>query len=512
MQISKEHLLEELRQLIRDLGKDGGIISPSIYDTALGLIYSPPREGVEPAIEWILSQQNADGGWGEPIVPSSRDVPTLAALLALVAVEHSLDVSSCINRAQEFLTCQAECEWAEIELDTFPVAVEYTIPYLLDLLEEAGIQIDRTRFARLFEVRQQKEALLRNYRFIRGTAPLYSWETHGSGFSVDLQDGSGGIGHSPAATSRWLKMAREKGVDSSAIEDAQAYLSMAAKATQHNIPGLLPVVWPIDGFEQSYGLYTLMFNSLLSHSAFDDEVSIQLERLHRSIDRRHGIGMSNDFSIDLDCTAAAVAALAHLRYPMPKSTITQFQHKDHFYTYRNELNPSVLSNAHAILALYQCGIRVPHTEEFLMCKQYDNAIWRPDKWHSSWRHITAETVIALTSVQNDGRLERTAARILLDQNDDGGWGDVHVSSATETAFSLTALNALLGTGCACIQKDVYAAIERGVYFLRCAQLDGHGICETKRWIGKELYSVPRVNQLYVMSCLVSLFEHDRAYA
>ena len=44
----------ELRQLIADLGKDGGLISPSVYDTAQVLRFYPPEEGVAPALEWLL--------------------------------------------------------------------------------------------------------------------------------------------------------------------------------------------------------------------------------------------------------------------------------------------------------------------------------------------------------------------------------------------------------------------------------------------------------------------------
>ena len=54
-------LLTELRSLIGDLGKGGGSISPSVYDTAQVLRLYPP-EDTGPAFAWLRSQQQSDGG------------------------------------------------------------------------------------------------------------------------------------------------------------------------------------------------------------------------------------------------------------------------------------------------------------------------------------------------------------------------------------------------------------------------------------------------------------------
>jgi len=64
--------LAELQSLMADLGKAGGLISPSIYDTAQVLRLYPPPEGPEPTLDWLLQQQQADGGWGDPSVSYAR--------------------------------------------------------------------------------------------------------------------------------------------------------------------------------------------------------------------------------------------------------------------------------------------------------------------------------------------------------------------------------------------------------------------------------------------------------
>jgi hypothetical protein len=85
MAVSIDALLTELRTLVATLGRGGGSLSPSVYDTAQLLRLYPPPTGVEPVLSWLLSQQHVDGGWGLPDAPYTRAVPTLAALLALHA-------------------------------------------------------------------------------------------------------------------------------------------------------------------------------------------------------------------------------------------------------------------------------------------------------------------------------------------------------------------------------------------------------------------------------------------
>ncbi len=72
-----------LQGLLPQLGKGGGRISASVYDTAQVLRAYPPSGGVTPGLEWLKQQQQADGGWGSPSAPLYRRISTIAAVLAL---------------------------------------------------------------------------------------------------------------------------------------------------------------------------------------------------------------------------------------------------------------------------------------------------------------------------------------------------------------------------------------------------------------------------------------------
>src|SRR5687768_13124043 len=68
MEQLRNSLLTELRSLIAELGKDGGRMSASVYETAQVLRFCPPRDRMA-VVEWLLARQAADGGWGDPLAP-----------------------------------------------------------------------------------------------------------------------------------------------------------------------------------------------------------------------------------------------------------------------------------------------------------------------------------------------------------------------------------------------------------------------------------------------------------
>lgn len=92
MRYSAEDLIVNLHMLIANLGKGGGLISPSVYDTAQTLRFYPPASELKPALDWLIGQQRADGGWGDPSMPQTRDAPTLASILALYLILYGEDI------------------------------------------------------------------------------------------------------------------------------------------------------------------------------------------------------------------------------------------------------------------------------------------------------------------------------------------------------------------------------------------------------------------------------------
>src|SRR5215510_3385767 len=143
-------LLADLRSLIADLGKDGGLNSASVYDTAQLIRFAPPPEGPWPAINWLADQQHPDGGWGDPSTPRARDLPTLAAVLALHLYGTRGRERMAVHTGLAFLRRQAS-HWAQLP-DDLPVGIELLLPRLLEEAVALGLELPMTPYAALTEL------------------------------------------------------------------------------------------------------------------------------------------------------------------------------------------------------------------------------------------------------------------------------------------------------------------------------------------------------------------------
>lgn len=495
MRASIDPIITELRNTISDLGRDGGKISPSIYDTAQRLRLAPPKAGVEAGVTWLIAQQHEDGGWCDNAVPASRDIPTLAAILAIHSYRQDAAAKRAIQRGLMYLAGHA-WRWSDIHINEVPLGAEMILPHLLNEAEQAGFTIDHAPYARLFGMREQKLERLTRYSFTANSAPTYSWEALEQPFAPEMLDPWTGVGHSPAATAAWLQSAGDAPEHAELRALAEAYLARAEAATMTGVPGVVPVVYPITGFELSYGLYALLIAGLLHNAELQSVIQPKLAELHAAVIKQEGLSFGETFIPDVDSTSVAVAVLHAAGIDVGADLVNKFWRDDHYYTYVHELNSSVFSNAHALHALAICGTRCPLTEAYLVERQEPEGHWVADKWHTSWRFATLETINALENLGYAPQLGGAARVLSMHQLVDGSWHDHPDTGILETSYTVLALHKLY-------QRQLFdqagrVRLARAHRWLRDTALQHDGRYE-ERWLGKVVYSPYRVDRVYHLS-------------
>lgn len=491
-------LLTDLRSLITDLGKDGGLISPSVYDTAQVLRLYPPQQGVWPAVEWLLGQQHADGGWGDPAVPLARDLPTLASVLALQTYGNRKATRDGAQTGLAFLRRQLS-QWSQPLPDDLPIGVELLLPWLLDEATVLELELPREPYAPLVALGKQRQQMIVQMQPGTATTDAHSWEAWGAGHDPALINGVGGVGHSPAATAAWLNKAAGRTHLVDVREAGQRYLEQAAAATGECIPGLVPTVWPINRFEQSFVLYILLITGLLEYHQLQDIVHTQVNNLADAL-RPNGFGMSDFFIPDGDNTAAGIAVLCAAGHQVATAILRQFENGDHFFAYPSELQPSLSVTARAVHALALSGEEVARAQKFLIERQYPDGRWPGDKWHSSWLYTTLQVILALIDSAHIGSLKLAVEAMLAYQYADGGWG-TSKSTTTETVYGVLALRTLRNYGL--LARDSLDALRKAYQWL-LRNYHPFNVSEEKYWIGKELYRPYRIDRAFELSTMLML--------
>ncbi|WP_437585270.1 hypothetical protein [Sorangium sp. So ce1000] len=488
-----------LCELVAELGRGGGLVSPSVYDTAAVLMCDLFPDARESIVTWLLDQQRSDAGWGLSSVPRARDLPTLASIVALHPYRELMpQVRRACEGGLEFLRGQA-AHWGSSLPDDIPVGLELLLPRLLDQASSLGLCVDRSPYGALIALGARRRALIGNVRPAAGSAASHSWEGWGSGSSRDLIDVSGGVGHSPAATAAWLVASRGQRDLAPARAAAHDYLRRASSSTRVGILGVVPTVWPINRFEQAWVLYALRVLDLLDHPRLRDVARPQLLDLGAAL-RPEGIGMSDAFTQDGDITSTVIATLGELGAPRAIDALRRFERDGVFVTYANELQPSLTTNAHAIHALASRGEKASKPARYLLDRQQPDGRWVGDKWHSSWIYTTSQVLLALSREDQLSAVESGMHALLRAQRDDGGWGAGGAATAAETAYAVLALHAARG-------NRELEPLARGAWQRGCDWLLAHDDAdidqeENLRWIGKELYCPARVDRAWVLSALL----------
>jgi halimadienyl-diphosphate synthase len=482
-----------------ELGRQGGRFSPSIYDTAQVLRLAPVTDDCAGTVAWLTAQQHSDGGWAPSAAPCARDLPTLAATLALRARSSSKESHDAAEAGLAFLRRHASQHWSEPLADDALVAVELLLPRLLDEATSQGIDLSVMPYASLRALGERKRRMIVAMRPGAGAAPTHSWEGWGAQSDPSMIDASGGVGHSPAATAAWLAMATKRNDLNDARRGARRFLR-AASASCDGAFGLMPVAWPIDRFEQIWGLHALSVAGLLDHPHLRDAAHAQILDLGRAM-RPEGIGFSDHFIADGDCTSTAIATLIAAGYQIDSRTIYRFQKDDSFITYPMEIQPSLTTTAHAVLALALAGDDISRFARYIESKQLPDGRWVGDKWHSSWLYTTAQVVTALAYAGRMRTLPAAVAALHHYQRADGGWGFVDRSTLAETAYVALALHTLRSHGvCA---DQVRPALARAASWLT----DNYEASSLRRdifWIEKELYCPYRIDHAFILSALLAV--------
>jgi hypothetical protein len=486
-------LLTHLRDLTSQLGSDGGLIGPSVYDTAQVLRKAPPPEGVWEALEWLITQQQADGGWGDPAFPLARDVPTLAAILAIHQYSTRVHEQKVINAGIQFLWQHAFQHWSIHLPEALPVAIELLLPQLVNEAIEAGLDVPTGPYEALFSVGQKRQKALASRDIPANTTAVHTWEAWGNYPDPKYLDHYGGVGHNPAATAAWLQAAQAHPELADACVIAQRYLAQASAATITNIPGVVPTVWPITRFEQSNSLYALLISGMLDHPGLKDIIPDKLTSLLKAFTPT-GLGMSDIFMSDGDDTAEGLAVLHTMGYDAPIHILDKFAYNSHFAAYPGELQPSISVTAHALHTLNLTGQTRLETEAYLIERQQNNGTWSSDKWNSSWLYTTSHIMIAINHPRNGDALKRAMHAILINQQPDGSWGS-GTPNAEETAYAIIALRQNLHN------PTLSVFNERMIKSLSIAEqwmLDNYRPFHTSYkpiWLGKEIYRAYRLSRI-----------------
>ncbi|MFV9506608.1 MAG: prenyltransferase/squalene oxidase repeat-containing protein [Oscillochloridaceae bacterium umkhey_bin13] len=480
------HLQNQIRALFRSSGTQGGHLSPSVYDTAQVLRYGQAEPACREAmINWLLEQQHPDGGWGDPTRPATRELPTLATMLALHSQAPTCACHEALARGRAFMA-QQHYRWPDPLPDDIPVGIELLLPPLVCQASAAGL-ITPYPITPLIALGTRRRQRLGSRPVPAGSTLSHSWEALEVPADPQVCDGSGGVGHSPAATAAWLATTPTP----DHAFPARAYLAAASAAT--GTVGLQPTVWPIDYFELLWVLYAFGCAGLLSHPAIRDWADGPLQRLAAAM-TPNGLGMSRYFMHDGDITATALVTLQLAGMPADVQLLDRFAVSDHFVTYPYELQPSLSTTAHAVQALALTGRRDHPALRFLAEHQLADGRWDHDKWHSSWLYTTGVMLHTLIHLEVRPLIEQGLQALVQTRHRDGGWGSHGCSTTAETAYAFLAAHAAQRAGY--LVDGLGTAIHTaGAWLMQTAPTTEQA--EPLLWIGKELYKPYRIDAAFV---------------
>lgn len=500
----RDALLNNLVGIVAATTSQGGQVSASIYDTAQCLRFMEDAPCPPATLDWLLSQQQPDGGWGSLSMPLARSISTMASMLALIERDRRPIAQAAVAQGQRFLFELAD-QWPAGVPDDLPVGLELLLPALIEQLQAADIDGPWPTFDTLVAYGNRRRYALAERTLPTGSRHAHSWESFGRTPALELIDGVGSVSHNPAATAAWLRATAGSEYQHNlayqqARKRAAAYLHACQQATDTGVPGVVPGVWPMPRFEQTFVLYALVAADLLNEPALRDVAEQQVRDMQGALGPR-GVGLSDHFEVDGDDTAAALVILAEAGLYTDPACLNYFDAGDHFCAYPGELHSSTSLTARAVHALWATDQPFERYLDYLLRNQLPDGRWPGDKWHQSWLYTTAHVLIALSACELYEPVVRGGVAVLCAQHADGGWGTLE-----ETAFAILGLRA---SAALLEQPELLAAMQRGQQWLlaHAGQLEAL----PPAWIGKELYTPTRIVQSMILSAALAStnVEHRR---
>ncbi|MBA3468635.1 MAG: hypothetical protein H0T53_03225 [Herpetosiphonaceae bacterium] len=508
-------LWTDLEHTLNHLGTYGGLMSPSVYDTAQCLRYNPPSNPW-PAVSWLIEQQRKDGGWSTPTAPRARYMPTLAAILALVSLHPKRKSTlAAIQGGLDFIRRRQWDDWATLG-DDLPGGVELILPLLLNHARDVKLPIDLEPYAALVALGKQRSTYIQTQTLshLAGTTAAHGWEGWGEQPDPAFVDGSKTVGHSPTASAVWLSKARSDPNLHDICGHVEAGLQAAWAATTTTIEGVFTTCWPITHFERTFALYPLLLAGFFNPSAASwiplstrAVIDRQITHLHAAITPK-GLGFTDWFLADGDDTAVATAILAAYDHAVSPKTLMRFKspHSNHFCAWQGELQSSPSVTAHALhaLALLQHDEPLAGYQNYLLKQQLPSGLWAGEKWNISTIYTTSQIMIGLMQSGRVDVIPALCQSLVLFQHPNGAWG-MDELSAEETSYAVLAL--LMAKQAHLLPEELYPTLTQAKDWM-CTEyrpFDPNGV---PLWLGKEAYRPLRVSRSFEIVGLIALLQEE----
>jgi halimadienyl-diphosphate synthase len=460
-------------ELLLDIQKHPNAMSGSVYDMAW-LAWLIPE-----AHDRLCGTQHPDGSWGADLeYYHDRVICTLAAINALAATSTNHHEIHQIERGIKYL----ERATRFLPLDpTETVGFELLAPSLVKIGKGLGLRLGRV--AKLLE---PYEAICRQKLSLIPPAMLYGKKStvpHSLEFvgfdSLDrtavaaVRFANGSIHNSPAATA----FCEVAGASSTAGRD---YLTSTMAYYAGGAPNLAPFEW----YEINWALMHLALVEDLNQ--FGELVRPLLEKI-RAGWGPEGIGLGEEFPVDLDNTAAAYTLLSKAGIAVDHAVFKAFEEADHFHCFRFERNISLDVHTRLVMALRQAP-DFPGRDDMLLkainiLSRYTLSGLVTDKWHASPYYSTAHAVIALCGLA-DSMIEGQIYWLQDSQQKNGSWTyypNFKPAAMEESAYALLAL-LVVQKQKGSVSPDV---IKRGMDYLTKYYQDHQAL--PALWVDKGLY-------------------------